>query len=76
MPEPDERDEELHDDRHVGDVGEGVDAEERGQDRDGGDEHRHEHRGQRPEHEQQDHEGADRAEQRLEEHARPRRLTL
>ena len=74
--EPDERDEELDDDRDVGDVGQGPDAEERRQDRGHGGDQRHQDRRQRPEDEEQDDERADGTEQRLGEHARAVRAAL
>ena len=52
--EPDERDQELDDDRDVGDVGQRPDERERGQDRARRDQQRHRDRGQRAEDEEQD----------------------
>ena len=71
-PEPDQRDQELDDDRDVRDVGQDPDERERVQDRGDRDHERHRDRGQRAEDEQQDHERAEAADQRLGEHARPR----
>jgi hypothetical protein len=69
--EPDQRNQELHDDRDVRDVRECPDERERVQDRCNRDDQRHQHRGQRPEDEEEDHERAETADQRLEEDARP-----
>ena len=69
--EPDQRDQELDDDRDVGDVGQRPHEREGVEDRRDGDGERHEHRGQRPEDEQQDDQRADPADHGLDEHARP-----
>ena len=71
--EPDERDQELDDDRDVGDVGQAQHEREGVEDRGDRDGERHQHGGQRAEHEQQDDQRADPADQRLGEHARRRR---
>ena len=68
--QPDERDQELDDDRDVRDVGQDPDQRERVQDRRHRDHERHQHRRQRAEHEEEDHERAERADHRLEQHAR------
>ena len=68
--ETDERDQELHDDRHVRDVSQRPDEAERVQDRGDRDHDRHQHGGQRAEHEEQDHERAEAADQSLGENAR------
>ena len=69
--ETDERDQELHDDRDVGDVGQRPHEREGVEDRGERDGERHQHRRQRPEHEQQDHERAEPADHRFQEDARP-----
>ncbi len=58
-PEPDERDQELDDDRDVRDVGEDPDEREGVEDRGDRDGDRHQHRRQRPEDEEEDHERAE-----------------
>ena len=68
----DQRDEELHDQRHVRHVREPPDQRERVEDRCDRDCDRHQDRGQRPEHEQEDHERAAAADQGFRDHARPR----
>ena len=67
--EPDQRDQELHDRRDVGDLREPVDGQERGHDRRDRHQQRHE-REQRAEHEGEHEQRAEAADQRLEEHAR------
>ena len=67
--EADQDDQELDDDRDVGDVGQRPDERERVQDRRQGDDERHQHRRQRPEDEEQDHECAEAADQPLEQDA-------
>ena len=71
--QPDERDQELDDDRDVRDVRQDPDQRERIQDRRHRDHERHQHRRQRAEHEEEDHERAERADHRLEQHSRGRR---
>jgi hypothetical protein len=73
--QPDEGDEELHDEADVGDVGRREHAQERRQDRHGGDDQGHEGE-ERREDEDQDDERAGGAEQRLREHARRLRALL
>ena len=68
--EPDERDQELDDDRDVRDVGQRPDEREGVQDRGDGDGDRHQHRRQGAEDEEEDHERAGAADQRLGQHAR------
>ena len=68
-PEPDERDQELDDDRDAGDVGEGPDERERVQDRRRRDDERDQHGRKRSEDEQQDHQCAEAADQGLHEDA-------
>jgi hypothetical protein len=68
--ETDERDQELDDDRDLGDVGQRPHESERVEDRGDGDGDRHQHRGQRPEHEQQDHERPEPADHRFQQYAR------
>ena len=68
--EPDERDEELHDDRDVGDVRQQIDAEERREDGGGRHRQRDTDGGQRPEHEEEHEERARSAEQGLGQDAR------
>ena len=69
--EPDERDQELHDDRDVRDVGQPPDQRERVEDRCDRDDDRHQHRRERPEDEEQDDERAETADHAFEQHARP-----
>jgi hypothetical protein len=68
--EADEGDQELHDDGDVGDVGQAPDERERVQDGRHRDHDRHQDRGQRPEHEQEDHQRAKPADHGFEEDAR------
>jgi hypothetical protein len=68
--EADERDQELHDDRDVRDVGQAPDQREGVEDRGHRDHDRHQHRRQRPEDEEQDHERAEAADHPLEQDAR------
>ena len=68
--EADERDQELHDDRDVRDVGQRPDERERVEDRRDSDDERHQDRGQRPEDEEEDDQRAEAADQRLQEDAR------
>ncbi len=63
--EPDERDQELHDDRDVGGVGQRPHERERVQDRGDRDRDRDQHGGQRAEDEEQDHDRADGADRDL-----------
>ena len=74
-PEADEGDEELDDERDVGDVREPEHDEEGGEDRDGGDEQRHEGQ-ERGEDEREDDQRAGAADHRLDEHARDPSTTL
>ena len=69
--ETDQHDQELHDDRDVGDVGQRPDERERVQDRRDRDDERQQHRRQRPEHEEQDDQRAKAADQPLQQDARP-----
>ena len=68
--QPDQRDQELDDDRDVGDVGQDPDQRERIQDRRHRDHERHQHRRQRAEHEEEDHERAECSDHRLDKHTR------
>jgi hypothetical protein len=63
--EPDERDQELDDDRDVRDVGQDPDQREGVEDRRDRDDDRHQHRRQRAEDEKQDHQAAEAADQSL-----------
>ncbi len=74
-PEPDERDEELDDHGDVRDVRDRPDEEERGRDCDGGHQQRND-RHERAEDEDEDEQGAERAEQCLDEHSRATRVAL
>ncbi len=66
--EPDQRDQELHDRRHVGERGQAPEEQERGHDRD--DRHQdRDDRQERREHEREHDQRAEPAEQRLEQHA-------
>ena len=67
----DERDQELHDDRDVGDVGQSPDKRERVENRGDSDDDRHQHRRERSEHEEQNHERTEPADHRFQEDARP-----
>ena len=69
----DEGDQELHDDGHVGDVGERPDEAERGQDRHPRCDQRQRDGRERPEHEQEDEQSADAADQDLDREARAAR---
>ena len=74
--EADERDQELHDDRHVRDVGEEPDEREGVENRGHGDRDRQQDRGQRSEDEEEDHERAEPADERLDEEARATRVAV
>jgi hypothetical protein len=67
-PQPDQGDQVLHQEADLGDLGQAKDGQEGCQDRDGGDQQRHEGQ-QRPEHEGEHHQGAEGADQRLDQHA-------
>ena len=67
-PQADERDQELDDERDVGQVGDRQQEDERGEDRRRSD-HERQHGQEGPEHEREDGQRADRAEQGLPEHA-------
>ena len=69
--ETDQCDQELDDDRDIGDVGQRQDQSKRVEDRRQGDHQRHQHGRQRPKHEQQDDQRAEPADHGLEQHARP-----
>ena len=74
--EPDERDQELNDDRHVRDVGQREHAREGRQDRGRRHRKRHRHGRERAEDEEEDDQRAGAAEERLGEDARSRRFAL
>ena len=74
-PEPDERDEELDDHGDVGDVRDRPDEQKRGRDSDGRHQQRHD-RHERAEDEDEDEQGAERADQCLDEHSGAARLAL
>ena len=66
--QPDQRDDELHDERDLGDRRQRAQRQERGKDRDGGDEHR-DQGGEACEHDHQHDQGAHPAEDRLDQDA-------